>query len=441
MLFNATTRHLIGLICISSFFACSSDDDKDGVPNEKDKCPGTPIGTVVDKNGCPVIREIGNVHFYIETSASMGGYFKQDADFKTLITDISTKIEKNIKPLDIWFIADSATKYEGNSQKLSRDIATTRIADKKSSELHEIFSQIAEKNDSNDVSILISDCILSFPDSEIMMNREINKQEAPNSLKGNIFSTFSDMQKKGIGTSVYAFTSKFYGTYYNYQNGRSDLNGARRPFYMWVIGDKEVLRKFNSQLKDISSFRPEKSLHFGIYDDPVTTYNIIPQIERKGNWMKTGSGIKDIEIVESEPITFCAVLNLESLPEYSTTTQYLKENLQLETVGCQAEFEIREKSTLDKSKLKSEQQIALFEQATHALVFTLTEMSLSEAKINLTLPYKSDLWYLDWSCLDDKNLSGIDGKTFAFEYLVAGVKEAYETKNKNFIDFSVTLNK
>ena len=30
------------------------DDDNDGVPNEKDRCPDTPVGTRVDRNGCPM---------------------------------------------------------------------------------------------------------------------------------------------------------------------------------------------------------------------------------------------------------------------------------------------------------------------------------------------------------------------------------------------------
>ena len=34
--------------------ACDADSDGDGVYDSKDKCPGTPAGTVVDKNGCPV---------------------------------------------------------------------------------------------------------------------------------------------------------------------------------------------------------------------------------------------------------------------------------------------------------------------------------------------------------------------------------------------------
>jgi hypothetical protein len=185
--------------------------------------PHTAIGVKVDKTGCPITKEIGDIHFYIETSASMGGYFKQDADYKTIVSDLTTKINKNIKPLDIWFVAETASKYGKSAEQLSADFATTKIADQKSSELHKIIANITAKNDSNDVTILVSDCILSFPDKDILANKEINRQEAPNALKNNIYSTFADLKKRGLATSIYAFKSKFYGKYYNYQDGQTEL--------------------------------------------------------------------------------------------------------------------------------------------------------------------------------------------------------------------------
>jgi OOP family OmpA-OmpF porin len=36
---------------------CPPDSDKDGVPDYLDKCPGTPAGTAVDKDGCPIPPE------------------------------------------------------------------------------------------------------------------------------------------------------------------------------------------------------------------------------------------------------------------------------------------------------------------------------------------------------------------------------------------------
>lgn len=430
-------------ICLT---ACKQDDDGDGVENSKDKCKNTAHGVKVDKNGCEVKqRELGAIHFYMDNSASMGGYFNKDADFKTKISDITTKVEKNIKPLDIWFIAGTATKYNGNSQKFSTDIATTPIATQDGYQLFEMIRTIADRNDSNDVSLLVSDCILSFPDSLIKKNREINKTEAPNSLKNSVFSTFSDLNKKGLATSVYAFRSKFYGKYFNYQNTPTDFtkDGISRPYYIWVIANKDLLKKFNSRLADISTFMPEKQLHFGLDEEPVTAYNIIPQIERKGEWNKNNhpQGLKDIEMGKSETVQFCLTTNLDSLPEYARNIKYLKENLKIETTGCETGFTVKTKAELDRSKLKSDPQIALVEGATHGIIFKLISMNLTEAKIHVTLPRNFDTWYEEWSCMDDKDCSATQNQTFALNYLITGVKEAYESKNKNYIDFTITLNK
>ena len=37
---------------------CPLDSDKDGVPDYLDKCPGTPAGAAVDKDGCPIKEEV-----------------------------------------------------------------------------------------------------------------------------------------------------------------------------------------------------------------------------------------------------------------------------------------------------------------------------------------------------------------------------------------------
>lgn len=54
----------------------SGDDDKDGVPNNIDRCPSTPRGAKVDKFGCTVVDEAANVelreiikNIYFETNS------------------------------------------------------------------------------------------------------------------------------------------------------------------------------------------------------------------------------------------------------------------------------------------------------------------------------------------------------------------------------------
>jgi len=48
------------------FFAASGDRDGDGVMDPKDRCPGTPKGVRVDKNGCPPDSDGDGVYDYLD---------------------------------------------------------------------------------------------------------------------------------------------------------------------------------------------------------------------------------------------------------------------------------------------------------------------------------------------------------------------------------------
>lgn len=402
-------------------------------------CTDHPKKTKITPVAAP---KISKVNLFIETSASMGGYFRNAAEYKTIVSDLAVKVNQTISPLAIWFIADSVVKYSKTPVQFSSDIATTQIANRKSSELHQIISRIAEKTGKNDVSILISDCILSFPNADIKANPDINKIAAPSALKNNIYAAFSDLRKRGMGTSVYAFKSKFYGDYYDFQNVKTKLNGEPRPFYIWVIANTGTLSVFDERLSDISSFAPEKSLHFGLIDSAVTSYSIIPQVERKGKWQKNDAkSLKKVEVSASDPAQFCLAVNLNQLPAYAREVAYLEKNLQVSCQNCKTSFVVKEKAQADHSKLKTITQKQELDAATHVILVSVSDMNLNKSDIQLKLPLKYDTWYLNWSCPDDKTAAGRLNKTFAFEYLIAGVKEAYDTKNKNYIDFHITLNK
>ncbi len=436
--FQRSNKLIALFFSVLFFYSCgSSDRDNDGVADERDKCPDVFART---KDGCPVEREISNIHFYIDNSASMAGYFTNKTQFNAIIADLTAKIDKQIKPIDIFFIADSTVKYAKPVQDFGDDIAQTPPANQKSSQLNKMLRDMAANNDSNDVSLLVSDCILSFPDAAIKANREINKEKAESSLKSDIYKAFYDLKKENIATSVYAFTSAFYGTYYNYQNTKTQLKGESRPFYIWVIANKELLPEFNASLHDISSFKPEESLDFGLTEKPVTKYNVISQIGREGewNWNKSDSTIADINLKKSEQ-AFCVALQLSGLPLYAQSVDYLQKNMIADAKGCEISFDVKDKASPDKSKLKSTSQKQMFEEANRFIIFKITAMNLPNASVHVTMPQQYDTWYKNWSAMDDKNADAIQNKTFAFDYLITGVKEAYENKNKNYIDFSIRL--
>jgi hypothetical protein len=119
-------------------------------------------------------KQVGKVNFFMETSASMAGYFNGPTEFvkdiPNLLVDIEGRELGGKGPLKIYYVADSLTLYPKTTKDFIRDISTTRVANEKSSEMHKILEMIASKTDSNDISIFVSDCILSYPDNVIKSN-------------------------------------------------------------------------------------------------------------------------------------------------------------------------------------------------------------------------------------------------------------------------------
>lgn len=427
--------------CAVLFSSCDNDRDHDKIPDDKDKCPDVAAGNT--KDGCPVkLPELSGVHLFIETSASMGGYFNNSTEYKTVVTDLASKVANFDKPLDVWLVADSLNKFKGSVADFTNQIATTKIANQKSSELDKIFDEIARKTDSTEVSIFLSDCILSFPAKDVKKDWELNRTNASSTLKNHIYTTFSALKKRGQAASVYAFKSKFHGTYYDYHNVKTKLNGDMRPFYVWVIGSTRMLADFDKRLAHISTFHPEQMLTFGLIDSALKSYSIIQGVEKRGKWSLSDGEVTDVEPTASEPSQFCLALNLDSLPQYARDTAYLNHHLQLTAKGCKAVFTVKDKNDADKSKLKTTKEKARIEDATHVILVSVTEMTLPNADVKLVLPLQYNDWYKSWSVMDDRDVKGASaGKTFAFEHLINGVIEAFDTGNKNLIELSIKISK
>jgi len=59
---------------------CPIDSDKDGVPDYLDKCPGTPLGVQVDKDGCPLDSDKDGVPDYLDKCPDTPAGVKVDAN-------------------------------------------------------------------------------------------------------------------------------------------------------------------------------------------------------------------------------------------------------------------------------------------------------------------------------------------------------------------------
>ena len=403
-------------------------------------CGGGKKGKKAEATQPAKAETIGAIHFFLETSASMGGYLKGGTTFKDVVADVVTKANQ-IKPVSLYTISAKPQAVSGDVNTFVAQMATTPLATGKSSELHQIFRQVGEKAKGNNVAILVSDCILSFPDADIKRNPDVNRNDASSTLKNSIYDQFATFNKQGIGATVLAFTSPFNGTYYTYQNQKQPLKGELRPFYVWIVGKQSLIAPFTKQLLESLSTAPAKRLDFGAAGT-LKQYDLFFGLNKSGDWRAERNNLVNIEMGrKAKPIEFAIGLNLAALPDYAQAETYLQKNLTITADnGAVTLVKVQRKGAIETARMTDREQ-KLLSQNTHVLTFRVSSLFADDATLTLNLPVRFDSWYADWSTMDDRSSDGRRNKTFALEHLMTGVREAYQTNGNAFAEMSIKLSK
>lgn len=396
-------------------------------------------------------RKIEKINFFMETSGSMAGYLQGSTEFRKRIPNLLVNIEGHIDSgklkLHNYYIADSILPFDGTTQQFINAIAVKQPAKNKSSEMHRIFEMIAQHTDSNDISIFVSDCILSYPDNILKEkgNQNLNRDNAEGELKATMTKSFLDLnQRKHMCASVYGFNSSFVGNYYTYQNKVISLKGdVPRPYYLWVIGSKELLTRFNNQMNQMESLQPHTmAMDFGLFGEPVKNGDILFKYAKEGTWSVDGesNGLKNVNASAKKPCVFALTADLSSLPEYAKDTTYLRQHLQKKSGNLDFSIDkILLTRNIDAGKLKP-QELNTVNSGTHVFVFRINNVYQSgEAGIQLPLQY--DTSYKALSIMDDTKVTDIAGKTFALQHLIDGVRAAYQNNSQDYIDISIPIKK
>lgn len=402
-------------------------------------CGGSKKRTETADKPAAKAASINQIHFFLETSASMGGYLKGGTAFKDVVSEIVTKAN-TIKPVTVYTISDTPKPYTGDLTAFVEGLATTPLATGRSSELHKVFRQVGERAKGNNIAVLVSDCILSFPDAEIKRNPDINQTDASSVLKSEIYDQFTQLNKAGIGATVYAYTSPFNGTYYDYQNRKQKLTGESRPFYVWVIGKQELLEQFNTQLQELLTAKPAKQLNFGS-GKALTAYALFFSLNKKGDWRVEKGNVTELAVKPAKPAEFAIGLNLSALPTYAQADAFLQKNLVITAPSATIKLiSVQKKDAIkDISRLR-ERELKLLNEATHVLTFQVSNLYDDKADVTVKLPARSDDWYqTTWTTMDDRTADGQRNKTFALEHLMNGVKEAYQSSANDFLQLNFSL--
>ncbi len=118
------------------------DEDGDGVPDSRDKCPGTPRGVQVDANGCPPVQEpvveevvvvkeetivIRDVHFQFDSA-------KLTAADKTKLETIATRLKQEAPSAQL--------SVTGHTDSVGSDAYNQKLSDKRA---HSVVEYLIEE--------------------------------------------------------------------------------------------------------------------------------------------------------------------------------------------------------------------------------------------------------------------------------------------------------
>ncbi len=241
--------------------------------------------------GCPKKIEVSNtpivssiksdepiLKVYIENSGSMDGYMCDGSQLKDAIYDYVSDLNRNTDTTELFYINSTIIPYRGNITSYIKDLNPTAFrqagGNRANTDLGNMIAQVLETINDTTVAVFVSDCILDLPSKDakdFLTNCEIR-------IKDEVINT----QKRipNLGIEILKLSSDFSGKYFQTNGSVEILKDVKRPYYIWIFGNKNYLAKFNSDvplsllsdydLGGIVSFSNQSDIPFDILNKALT---------------------------------------------------------------------------------------------------------------------------------------------------------------------------
>lgn len=215
---------------------------------------GTDSISVTTKTPKPPVRtssKPNKINFFIENGPSMWGYAHMGNGFAEVIKKFVMNAQDVSDNIEVSLIGIESKKLCCDPTSLAKKICDTSVFVDKvkskgaSTDVYELLASVVGQTEKNEISVLISDFILSPGGQDASKYFEDNKSSICNIVKHN----FSN---KGLNSvAVFQLSSNFTGKYWYYNDSLKkelgiDIN-EERPYYIWVIGNSEFVKEFTDE--------------------------------------------------------------------------------------------------------------------------------------------------------------------------------------------------
>lgn len=360
----------------------------------------------------PVLSNNFKLKVYIENSGSMDGYMCDGSELKDAVYSYASALSNYADTTELNYINSQIIPYNNEIESFIRDLTPQRFrvagGNRSNSDIAQMFKDILNKTDDNTVAIFVSDCILDVPNGkaeDFFENRSIA-----------IRSTFTKHlnQHADLGVEIFRLESSFEGRYY-YSSGSEALRDVKRPYYMWVIGNKNILAHVNKQVP-FSEIRHGVKNYFAFSTNSIIPFEITnTKSMAKGNQCTPTKNAYD----EYE---FLIKTNLHS-------------TLQGNDILCSS---VNYNTLTSNIRVERVTEISSSSSFTHIINVIIENASKSYAERIILKPLYAPSWLEDVNDDSGRNISSNMDKTTGIKYLVQGVADAYK-KQKQLAEFKFVI--
>lgn len=254
---------------------------------------GNKIAVTAPEVNSPVSSLKPIVKVYIENSGSMDGYMCNGSQLKDAVYEYVSDLSGVSDHVELNYINNQIIPFKGDLSNYIKTLTPISFkaagGNRSSSDISAMIDTIIKQITDSTVALFISDCILDLPvndDSQKFLEQcRISIKNAINEGRNRI---------PNLGIEILKLESDFSGKYF-YPNGSIEmLDNVKRPYYIWILGNSNVLANLNNQvplssldkygLEGVVAFAKEVAVPYSITNRSLTS-NIITPI--KGDYIMT----------------------------------------------------------------------------------------------------------------------------------------------------------
>lgn len=383
------------------------------------------------------IQPIQEINVYLENSGSMDGYVKGNTGFEQSIYAYLTELQigKLVDTLNLNYVNSQVIPLGHDVETFIHNVEPVDFrkhgGNLGTSDIAIVLDSILKRHDEHDISIFISDCIVSPGSKYASSPQNLNSYllEQRTKIKKSFVQSL-ERSKGNLSVVICQLTSSFDGKFYNKVDYPKYYKG-NRPFYIWIIGstshikqmlDKAPLESLKGNGADLDNvctlvssskgfdYRVLLTPRLGSFDlDRTAPKTTICDIRKESKGQQKGM------------FMFSVGVNLNQLP---LDKSYLTDIANYEISNKDYTLSVKEQKT-----------------GHYPYIFNLSSKIASRGKISITLKNRFPQWVEERTDLlgDDLVKDNATDKTYGLKYLIEGVYEAFKSRQENYAEFKITI--